>query len=271
MKLPAGHLLTNKIRVTKAASLCCSHQCKCCRTQSFIKDFSPTQRLSMPEIHKIAYFTSAYWRHHQTVQHDGHWKHGTKDLKKAFHSPTARSCSFILGIFSCLWLAQGHSETKSQNHQGWKTRLRSSSPTIHLSLIFLTKLCPPVLPEGSVPEEGTALSALLPLLFLKIIGSKRRALIKECLFAKLRNAKITAGSTSLICSIVPLNRGFRQMKRYPLYYFFFPFSFPPPFFSLFMHVSLLPCSAPGWPTNKAEQAKKPKLVLCSIRQGWPII
>lgn len=53
--------------------------------------------------------------------------------------------------------------------------------------------------SGSCGHRGAA-----RLLFLKIIGNERRALITECLFAKLRNARVTAGSPA---EIAPLCAG----------------------------------------------------------------
>lgn len=101
-----------------------------------------------------------------------------------------------------------------------------------------------LLPERPAHTEGTRwcnqlvwagkgrfplLQRCFCLLFLKIIGSERQALIKECLFAKLINAKITAGSTSLICSIVCMSRVLFRWRGtfffflilFFLFYFFF--------------------------------------------------
>lgn len=101
MKLPAGHLLTNKIRATKAVSLCRSlTSVSPCGTGSFIKDFNTNpQYLSVPETHrsKLFYFIEASWQ--ETPPDSPTWGK-TKHLQRLSlllqHDPVTSFCALTL-------------------------------------------------------------------------------------------------------------------------------------------------------------------------------
>lgn len=122
MKLSACHLLTNKIRVTKAASLCCSHWCKCHRTGSFIKDFSPNATfehawnsqnslfyVSLPDV-----IPGDTTRMSNMTDIENLWNQRLKSLfLHPQHVPVVSFQAFPLAP----WLAQRHSETKCTHLQ----------------------------------------------------------------------------------------------------------------------------------------------------------
>ena len=66
------------------------------------------------------------------------------------HVSLHQGCSLIPAGFSLKQVTWGNlvPDTESQNHNGWKRLLRSSSPTIHLPLILPTKCSPSILYHG---------------------------------------------------------------------------------------------------------------------------